>query len=160
MYRLSTLIVAGFVSLGLIAPLQADDDDIKVIKAKASFEDVKQDIADAIVNRGFVIDYNAMIGDMLERTGKDVGSDKKVYTAAETVQFCSAVLSRKMMEADPANIAYCPYVIFYYERADQPGTVYIGFRELDEDGSDASEAAKKAVNKLLEDIIKEAAGTS
>ena len=84
MYRLSTLIVAGFISLGLIAPLQADDDDIKVIKANASFEDVKQDISDAIVNRGFVIDYNAMIGDMLERTGKDVGSDKNIYTGAET----------------------------------------------------------------------------
>ena len=159
MRKVTTLILAGCVSLGLIAPLQADD-DIKVITAKASFADVKQDLEDAIVNRGLVIDYNAKIGDMLERTGKDVGSTKKIYNGAETVQFCSAVLSRKTMEADPANIAFCPYVIFYYERADQPGTVHIGFRELDDDGSDASEKAKEAVNKLLEEIIKEAAGTN
>ncbi len=159
MRKVTTLILAGCVSLGLIAPLQADD-DIKVITAKASFADVKQDLEDAIVNRGLVIDYNAKIGDMLDRTGKDVGSTKKIYNGAETVQFCSAVLSRKTMEADPANIAFCPYVIFYYERADQPGTVHIGFRELDDDGSDASEKAKEAVNKLLEEIIKEAAGTN
>ncbi|RMF09731.1 MAG: DUF302 domain-containing protein, partial [Alphaproteobacteria bacterium] len=40
----------------------------------------------------------------------------------------------------------------------QPGTIHIGFRELDEDGSDQSEAAKKAVNRLLEEIVREAAG--
>lgn len=136
----------------------AEPDDVEVVKAKAAFADVKQDLADAIVNRGYVIDYNAKIGEMLDRTRSDVGSSKKVYNNAETVQFCSAVLSRKMLEADPANIAFCPYVIFYYERADEPGTVRVGFRELDEDGSSESKAAIKAINDLLGEIIKEAAG--
>ena len=160
MPNVSTLLFAALFSLGSALSGQASADEVKVLKVKAPFADVQQDVSDAIVNRGYVIDYTAKIGAMLARTGKDVGSSKKIYNDAETVQFCSAVLSRKMMEADPADIAFCPFVIFYYERADQPGTVYVGFRELDDDGSDASEAAKKTINKLLEDIIKEAAGGS
>ncbi len=160
MRKLSGLIFVGLFLLGSALPGQASDDDVKVLKTKAPFADVKQDVSDAIVNRGYVIDYTAKIGGMLARTGKDVGSSKKIYNNAETVQFCSAVLSRKMMEADPADIAFCPFVVFYYERADQLGTVYVGFRELDDDGSDASEAAKKMINKLLEDIIKEVVGGS
>lgn len=157
MPRLITSLIAGLMVSGSLS-LAARADDIRVMTLKGSFDQARQDVADAIINRGFVIDYNARIGDMLERTGQDVGSSRKIYNGAETVQFCSAVLSRKMMEADPGNIAYCPYVIFYYERADQPGTIHIGFRELDEDGSDQSEAAKKAVNRLLEEIVREAAG--
>lgn len=158
MSSLSTLLFAALFSLGSVLWGHASADEVKVLKVKAPFADVKQDVSDAIVNRGYVIDYTAKIGAMLARTGKDVGSSKKIYNDAETVQFCSAVLSRKMMDADPADIAFCPFVIFYYERADQPGTVYVGFRELDDDGSDTSEAAKKMINKLLEDIIKEVAG--
>ncbi len=153
---ITALLTAALVVAGILSA-SASEDDVNVVSAKASFSDVKQDLADAIINRGYVIDYTARIGEMLARTGQDVGSGKKIFTGAETVQFCSAVLSRKMLEADPANIAFCPYVIFYYERTDQPGTVHVGYRELDEDGSDASEAAKKAINKLLKDIIKEAA---
>jgi hypothetical protein len=132
--------------------------DVETVEAKATFADVKQDVADAIVNRGYVIDYTARIGEMLDRTGADVGSTKKVYTGAETAQFCSAVLSRAMMEADPGNIAFCPYVVFYYERADSPGTVVVGYRPLDEAGSQASAAAKKQINALLAEIVREAAG--
>lgn len=140
------------------APAARAANGVETVEAKAAFADVKQDVADAIVNRGYVIDYTARIGEMLDRTGADVGSTKKVYTGAETAQFCSAVLSRAMMEADPGNIAYCPYVVFYYERADAPGTVVVGYRALDEAGSQASAAAKKQINALLAEIVREAAG--
>jgi len=160
MKRIARIFAAGLIAAVGSFPALADMDDMRVVKAKASFADVKQDVADAIINRGYVIDHNAKVGNMLDRTGKAVGSALKIYNGAETVQFCSAVLSRKMMEADPANIVFCPYVIFYYERTDEPGTVYVGYRELDEEGSDASEAAKKTINKLLGEIIKEAAGVN
>jgi hypothetical protein len=39
------------------------------------------------------------------------------------------VVSRKMMENDPANIAYCPYVIALYTLPDDPKTVYVVYRE-------------------------------
>jgi len=97
---------------------------------------------------------------MLKRTAGDVGATKALYANAETVQFCSAVLSRKMMEADTANIAYCPYVIFYYELADQPGTVYAGHRHLGPGASAESTAAIGVINKLLDDIVREATETN
>jgi hypothetical protein len=103
--------------------------DVVSAKAKGSFSEVKDNVVLAIQSRGFKIDYTAYIGNMLERTGKDVGSTKRVYGDAEALQFCSAVVSRKMMESDPANIAYCPYVIALYTLPDDPKTVYVVYRE-------------------------------
>lgn len=151
-------LAAAIVAAAWSLPASAGPDDVEVVTVKAAFASVKQDVSDAIVNRGYVIDHNARIGEMLDRTRSDVGSTTKIYSNAETVQFCSAVLSRKMMEADPANIAFCPYVIFYYEKADEPGMVHVGFRELDEDGSDASKTSIKAINVLLREILREVAG--
>jgi hypothetical protein len=138
-------------------PARAGDmSDASIYKAKMSFADVKQNIADGIINRGYRIDYTGHIGDMLKRTASDVGATGTIYADAEIVQFCSAVLSRKMMEIDPANIVYCPFVIFYYERADQPGIVYAGHRHMGPGVSSESKAATDAINKLLDDIVREA----
>lgn len=125
---------------------------------KGEFSGVAQDVSDAIINRGYTIDHKSFIGNMLERTREAVGSDKVIYANAELVQFCSAVLSRRMMEADPANIAFCPYVIFYYEREDEPETVHVGFRHMSMQGSDASKAAMEAINNLLKEIVEEVTG--
>ena len=62
-----------------------------------SFPDTRDAIVMAIENRGIVINYTARIADMLERTGADIGASKKTFDQAETVEFCSAGLSRKMM---------------------------------------------------------------
>jgi hypothetical protein len=72
-------------------------------------------IENAIVNRGYTIDYHGFIGDMLKRTAGDVEAGKALYKDAEFFTFCSAVVSREVMEADIGDIAYCPYVVFAYE---------------------------------------------
>ena len=151
----STWIGAAMIAAMMI-PTDARASDVTEYTVDAAFEDVRQDLGDAVVNRGYKIDYEAFIGDMLARTSGDVGGKKRLYRHAESIQFCSAVLSRRTMEADLANIAYCPYVLFIYERDDEPGTVRVGFRRLDERGSDASKAALAAVNGLLDEIAKEA----
>ncbi|MCV6575317.1 MAG: DUF302 domain-containing protein [Cohaesibacter sp.] len=88
-----------------------------------AFEDAAFGVESAIVDKGLVIDYVSHTGDMLNRTGKDVGSTKPLFEKADIYLFCSAVLSRKVMEADPANIAYCPYKVFVTKRE---GKVEIG----------------------------------
>jgi hypothetical protein len=93
---------------------------------------------------------------MLERTGADVGSTRLLYRNAEYLIFCSAKLSRGMMEADPANIGFCPYVIFIYELADRPGEIIVGFREPPERGSAESQRALAAIEDMLKDIVAEA----
>ena len=85
---------------------------------------------------------------MLNRTMTDVGSDITIFDAADIFIFCSAVLSRKMMEADAMNIAYCPYGIFV---ADQGGDVVIGYRNL-------PPGVMQEVQALLDSIVQEALG--
>jgi uncharacterized protein (DUF302 family) len=123
---------------------------------KGVFSDVRQDVADGIVNRGFVIDYTAHIGEMLKRTAKDFGETKPLYANAEGLQFCSARLSREMFAAEPANIALCPYVLVVYEMADKPGVIHVGFRKMPASGSARSRKATTAIEKMLDEIARSA----
>ena len=83
-----------------------------------SFEDAAFAVESAIVGQGLVIDYVSHVGEMLNRTGGDVGSSKSLFKAADVFVFCSAVISREVMEIDPMNIAHCPYGIFVAETDD------------------------------------------
>ncbi len=112
-----------------------------------SFDDATFAVENAIIERGLVIDYVSKIGEMLNRTAADVGSDVKIFDAADSFQFCSAVLSRKVMEADPMNIAQCPYAIFVIDRG---GKVEIGYRKM-------PEGEMQQVQALLDEIAREAA---
>ena len=150
------LIAAGLVA-GLGGAAAAADMQANGTTVDGSFEDVRFSLENAIVNRGLVIDYVSHIGQMLARTGADVGAKKQIYADAQSMLFCSAVLSRAAMEADPANIAFCPYGVFVYETPDNPGKVVVGFRNLETSGSDASKKAVADVNALLDEIVKEAA---
>jgi len=151
-----------FISAALLAAAAAHHavalEGVTEKTVEGEFATVAQDVSDAIINRGYAVDRRSFIGNMLARTRESVGSDKVIYRNAELVQFCSAVLSRRMMEADAANIAYCPYVIFYYELPGAPGKVHVGFRHMSAQGSDASKDAVRAINALLEEIVAEVAG--
>jgi len=112
------------------------------------FEDATFAVESAIVNQGLVIDSTSHVGDMLNRTGQDVGSDVTLFENADIYNFCSAVVSREVMEADPMNIQHCPYGIFVTERE---GKVQIGYR-------DYPEGAMQKVEDMLGAIVAEAAG--
>jgi uncharacterized protein (DUF302 family) len=137
----------------------ADPHPIVAYSKRAKFEDVRDDLKSAIEAQGLVIDYHSLVNRMLERTGKDVGSARKLYADAQAFVFCSAALSRKTMEADPANAALCPYSIMVYATAQDPGTIHVTFRRpWRADGSAASKAALKDVETLLDGIAREALG--
>ena len=114
-----------------------------------SFDDATFAVESAIVGKGLVIDYVSHVGEMLARTGADVGSDKLLFDNAQIFVFCSAVVSREVMEADPANLVFCPYGIYVAERE---GNVTIGHR-------DYPEGAMDKVETLLEEIVSEAQGS-
>ena len=69
-----------------------------------------------------------------------------IFKSADVFLFCSAVLSRKVMEADPMNIAHCPYGIFV---ADSEGEVVVGYRTY-------PEGPMQEVQALLDEIVQEA----
>jgi len=132
---------------------------VSYTKANAKFDDVRDDLKTAIEAKGLVIDYQAFIGRMLDRTGKDVGSAKPLYADAQALQFCSAQLSRKTMEADPANVAMCPYTIVVYATADQPDRVVVAYRRpLRPGSSPASRHALRQVDALLDELARQAVG--
>lgn len=137
----------------------ADPHPVVAYAKRGKFEDVRDDLRLAIEGKGLVIDYHSYINRMLERTGKDLGATGKPYADAEAFVFCSAVASRKTMEADPANIAFCPYSIVVYATAQDPGTVHVAYRRpWRADGPLSSKAALAGVDALLDSIAREAVG--
>ena len=135
----------------------ADPHPIVTYSTAARFDDVREELKLAIEGKGLVIDYESYVNRMLERTGKDVGSSRRLYADAQAFVFCSASLSRKTMEADPANASFCPYTMMVYATAQQPGTVHVSYRRpWRPDGSTASKAALKEVEALLDAIAREA----
>jgi uncharacterized protein (DUF302 family) len=116
---------------------------------EGSFDDATFAVESEIIGRGLVIDYVSHVGDMLNRTGEDVGSDVTIFESADVFLFCSATVSREVMEADPMNLAHCPYGIFVTER---DGEVMIGHRTY-------PDGPMQTVETLLDEIVQAAAGT-
>ena len=134
-------------TLAAVTPVQAE---MITTTVEGSFDDVAFAVETAIVGRGLVIDYVSHVGEMLERTKADVGGTATVFTQADIFLFCSASLSRKVMEADPANIQHCPYGIAVMETPDAPGKITLGHRRY-------PDGAMQEVQALLADIVAEAA---
>jgi len=150
-------------ALLLLVPLagsaaQADmvTDYRKTYVSHGSFADVRENLALAITGRGIVINNVSHIGNMLARTGKDLGAGVDVYAQAEALEFCSAVLSRNMMEADRHNIVFCPYIISVYTLPGEKDRVYLSYRRPQLVGNAASKESLQAVEQLLDEIIDEA----
>ena len=139
---------AGFsLSFCLYSMVMADD--MAVLHAyDGAFDDATFSVESAILNAGLVIDYVSHTGEMLARTGAELGSEVTNFDAADVFLFCSAVVSRRVMEVDPMNIVHCPYSIFV---ADQHGGVVIGYHNY-------PDGIMKEVQALLEGIVQEALG--
>lgn len=135
-------------AIALAAPASAE---FITRTVEGSFDDVAFGVENAIVARGLVIDHVSHVGDMLERTRADVGGDATLFTEAKVFQFCSAVLSRRVMEADPANIRFCPYGVVVMETPDTPGTVTLGYSAM-------PDGPMQEVQSLLAEIVADAAG--
>ncbi len=132
------LVMLGFLYSGI-----ASAEQTVTYTFKGSFDDATFNVESAILDKGLVIDHVSHTGEMLARTGSDLGATKEIYKAADIFLFCSAVLSRKMMEINPLNIAHCPYSIFVFEDAEG---VTIGFRNY-------PEGEMKEVQVLLDSIV-------
>ena len=122
------------ISVLLDLPARAADDAYtSFTKSGASFEDVRENLKDAILKRGFVIDYVGEFTAMLVRTAKDTGTvspggNASPYRHAQFLQFCPSQLTHEAVNASPLAIANCPIAFVIYELAYEPGKVQVGFR--------------------------------
>lgn len=138
---------AAALALLLATPAHAEGPVTTTVTG--AFDDVQFDIETAITDAGLVIDAVNHVGDMLERTREDVGGEVVLFTHAQVFNFCSAVVSRQVMEADPMNLQHCPYAIFVAERPEAPGEIIVGRRAY-------PAGAMDVVGDLLDGIISDA----
>jgi uncharacterized protein (DUF302 family) len=144
MRRLLTLFCLALT----LSTAQADEWMTKQ-KLKLGFDDARDAIVMAIENRGLVINFTSHIADMLARTGADIGATRQVFAQAEIVEFCSAGLSRKMLELDPHNIVLCPFAISIYTLPGDTAGTWVSYRL-------PSGPAAQLIEPLLRDITAEA----
>jgi len=143
--RLIQTLGAALLSLALFSA-GALAKNVTTLPFKGSFEDATFALENAILNKGLVIDYVSHASEMLSRTRADLGSDIKLFDGADIYLFCSAALSRKMLEADALNIAQCPYSIFVIDRK---GKVEVGYRQY-------PDGVMQQVQSLLDEIARDA----
>ena len=139
-----------FVLTALPVTAMADEHSVTApatFDAEMSFEDASFAVENAIIGAGLVIDSESHVGDMLARTKEDVGGSVDLFAGATVFNFCSADVSRKVMEADPMNLQFCPYGIFVAQAADSD-TVTVGHQIYP--------AGMEPVNDMLDAIIKDA----
>ena len=129
----------------------ATAEDMVSYTTDQSFEDVIFGLENAIIDAGLVIDHISHTGEMLERTRADVGSDVVLFDEADVYSFCSAQLSREVMEADWTNLMFCPYDIFVAVLHEKPDETVIGFRAY-------PEGEMQKIHDLLDGIARTAIG--
>jgi hypothetical protein len=146
-------IVPMFKTLCLCGSLVASaaaGQEFKTYTTDEPFGDVAFAIESAILSKGLVIDHVSHTGAMLERTRADIGSDVVLFLAADVYEFCSATISREVMEADRENFNFCPYAIRISERPETAGTITISHQTY--------RGTMEPVNALLESIVADALG--
>ncbi len=141
-------LIATLAAATIAAPLWAGE--AITYPSGDDFEDTVFSVESAILDAGLVIDFTSHTGDMLERTKGVVGSDITLFEHADIFNFCSASLSRKVMEADPMNIVHCPYRIFVMQKGGSDD-VTVGFKSM-------PDGAMKDVEAFLDKIVKDALG--
>lgn len=148
-------LLAVFALLCLPLAAVAEEGYSVQFKAQGAYQDVRDSLQMAIEGKGLKVNHTNLIAEMLERTGKDIGATKQVYTAGEQFEFCSATVSRQMMEADPHAIALCPYIISVYT---VPGdaTVYLAYRKPPATTNPALAKALAEVERMIVEIIQDA----
>jgi uncharacterized protein (DUF302 family) len=147
----SLLMLMGCATAGE-GPVE-EDQAVKIYTSEESFEDVIENIKMAIIDRGMLVSGTLHVSDMLNRTAPDLGFTE-IFTQAEAVEFCSALISHKMAQAAPENIVVCPFTIAAYVRKDRPEQVYVAYRIPRLAGG--AEAVRAAILEMLDGIVQDA----
>ncbi|GBE31212.1 hypothetical protein BMS3Bbin05_00111 [bacterium BMS3Bbin05] len=129
---------------------------VVIYTVKGNYDEVWNDLKTALNDRGLVISSISHVGEMLERTGEVLGRTKKIYGKANIMEFCSAIISRDMLERNPHFLAFCPYQIMVYTLPGHPKKIYLSYRRLiwnDNSGREVLIPVEKLLEGLINDVI-------
>ncbi len=118
------------------------------------FEDVVENVKMGVIDQGLLVSGTLHVSDMLNRTASDLGFSE-VFSKAESVEFCSALISHKMAQAAPENIGVCPFTIAVYVKKDEPDRVYVAYRIpiLSGDAAEVSAAIVELLDGIAQDAL-------
>ena len=122
-----------------------------VYESESDFETVLEGAKMSIQERGMYINNLMHMDEMLERTGKDLGMDEKIYGHAESIEFCSAVLSRKMTSEDPSRIVNCPFILAIYVLPAEPDKTYVAHRAVSDQEVESS-GVMSEISEMLKGV--------
>lgn len=122
-----------------------------IYESENDFETVVEGAKLAIQERGMYINNVMHMDEMLERTGKDLGIDRKIYEKAHSIEFCSSVLSRKMTSEDPGRIVNCPFILSIYVLPEEPNKTYVAHRTVSEQEIESSEIMAE-ISEMLKGV--------
>jgi hypothetical protein len=125
-----------------------------VYESALDYDFTKQNIELAITGRGLIVSGTLHVADMLDRTAEDLNLGGDVYAQAESLEFCSAYLSHRMIAVDPTNLTICPFTVALYVLKSEPDTVYVAYRRPVIAGEGA--AVEQEIIDLLDGIAREA----
>lgn len=146
---------AFLACMGLAQAADGPADDgtpMKIFSSGERYENVVENIKMAIIERGMLVSGTLHVSDMLNRTAPDLGFSQ-VFDKAESVEFCSALISHMMSQAAPENITICPFTIAVYVKQAEPDKVYVAYRRPLLAGDDGEVTA--AVVEMLEGIVQD-----
>ncbi|NCA69474.1 MAG: DUF302 domain-containing protein [Sphingobacteriia bacterium] len=155
MLRLKEILLVSAIAAGLLWQTSRAADGYAVYTSESGFADVMEGAKMAIEERGMYINNLMNMGEMLERTGKDLGMDAPLFTQAESIEFCSAVLSREMITENPAAVVNCPFILSIYTRPGEDGITYVAHRAIPSDQIASSPVMAK-VAEMLQSIAESA----
>jgi uncharacterized protein (DUF302 family) len=152
-YLLFFCLLAGVAMAEEITPQV--DGSVTTYPSQADFAATRENLKNAVTNQGLLISGEMHLGEMLQRTGPDLGFEQ-VFAQVESIQFCSALMAHRMIQANPSNLGTCPFSVLIYARSESPDKVYLAFRVPQLAGDESGELAQ-AIRGMLDTIVSEAA---
>ncbi|MBT3195497.1 MAG: DUF302 domain-containing protein [Candidatus Ruthia sp.] len=134
-------------------PAQAKHVTTTIVEAE--YQDVRDDLVDAVKGKGLNIAGVFHASEMLSNTKSVFNFRKNIYKNAEIIEFCSAGISHDISRANHLNILLCPFKIAVFNLEKDPKKVYVVWAAPEA----IDEKSKKAVLKiggLISAIIEDA----
>jgi len=129
------------------------EEPIVIYRTGEILEDVKFELENAITGKGFTLNDSLHISDMLQRTEKDLGITESVYTEAESLSFCSAILTHQFAQSHPAYMVLCPLTLSIYTTTAEPDETYVAFRKPLLADTALSQTIEDTFSRIIHDAL-------
>ncbi len=152
MKRYSSLII--FVVLSVFFVRAAVAKHVTTTIVEAEYQDIRDDLLDAVKGKGLNIAGVFHASEMLNNTKSVFNFRRNIYKNAEIIEFCSAGISHDISRANPLNILLCPFKIAVFNLEKDPKKVYVVWatpEAIDEKSKKGIARIQGLISSIIED---------